>query len=326
MDCAHLARTCAYNTRTHLIFLSQYNKLLDMGNFPIYYSSMSHLSAKPSPAAAAGATSSISVAAAMNLIRPLFRFAIRLAIKSGLKYAEIDESIRAELFFEARTQCSDEQRTNASKLSLMTGLHRKDISQRLSTLNDPKTSETSPISLSVVSQVFARWAHEVRRNKRAQTLPISNGVRRMSFMQLSRNVVTDVHPRAVLDELIRLGFVSETDGHVKLVSTTFTPTGAADDRLKLFAENASAMLSTGVENILDTRPRQPEYAIWGKGISFDDAKRISDIAMAQWQITRNVIFKAISDAPEAASGDVPYHVRVGLYVNYEPLSVGNRSE
>jgi Family of unknown function (DUF6502) len=294
--------------------------------FPFNISAMSHLSAKPSPAAAAGATSSISVAAAMKLIRPLLRFAVRLAIRSGLKYAELDEAIRAELFFGARHQCSDDQRANASKLSLMTGLHRKDISQRLNALNDPKTSETSPLSLSVVSQVFARWAHEVRRNKRAQILPLSDSAGRMSFMQLSRIVVTDVHPRAVLDELIRLGFVSEKDNHVKLMSTTFTPAGAADDRLKLFADNANAMLSTGLENILDTRPRQPEYAIWGKGISFDNAKRISDIAMEQWQITRNVIFKAISDAPEAASGEAPHNVRVGIYVNYEPLSISDRSE
>jgi Family of unknown function (DUF6502) len=297
-----------------------------MGIFPIYDSPMSRSSAKPSPASAASATPSISVAAAMNLIRLLLRFAVRLAVKSGLKYAEIDEAVRAALFLEAQSQCVDDQRTNASKLSLMTGLHRKDISQRLNALTTTKASETLPPSLSVVSQVFARWAYEVRRSKRAQTLPISDSTSRLSFMQLSRNVVTDVHPRAVLDELIRLGFVTETEGRVRLTSATFTPKGSADDRLEVFAANAQAMLCTGVENVLNSSRRQPEYAIWGKGISLDDAKRISDIAQEHWQTARNALFQAISDAPEAVSGDTPHQVRVGFYVNYQPQTMANKSE
>jgi hypothetical protein len=86
------------------------------------------------------------------------------------------------------------------------------------------------------------------------------------------------------------------------------------------------MLCTGVENVLNSSRRQPEYAIWGKGISLDDAKRISDIAQEHWQTARNALFQAISDAPEAVSGDTPHQVRVGFYVNYQPQTMANKSE
>jgi Family of unknown function (DUF6502) len=295
-----------------------------MGNFPIYDSSMSRSFAKPSPASAAGATSSISVAAAMGLFAPLLRLIVRLAIKSGLKYAEIDQAVRVALVEEAQAQCDDSQRMNASRLSVMTGLHRKDVSMRLGTTS--KLVSREQLDLSVAMQVFSRWAFEVRRNKRAKTLPVNEAPRAMSFAQLARAVVTDVHPRAVLDELVRLGFVAEQGGSATLLAKSFRPSGAADDRLRVFSDNALAMIRTGIENVLDTRPRQPEYAIWGKGVSFDDAKRISDIAVEQWQVARDALFQAISDAPESAPGEVAHHVRVGMYVNYEPLSEPIRSE
>jgi Family of unknown function (DUF6502) len=291
-----------------------------MGIFPIYYSSMSRSVAQPSPALAASATSSISIGAAVGAIRQLLRPVIRLALKAGLKHAALDEIVRECLLSEAQALCDPSTRTNTSRLSVITGMHRKDIAARVAEASAAGKSEIDDrlAGQTIVSRVFSRWAHEVRKRPRAKTIPVANkGGRGKSFVSLAAEVVKDVHPRTILDELVRLGFVSETDGMVSLLTDQFSPRGSADDRLLLFTRNSEAMLDTGVENVVASRPPQLEYAIGTKDISLDDAKRIGEIAAAHWSAARDALYEAICSAPEVdAARERGYRVRVGTYVNY----------
>jgi Family of unknown function (DUF6502) len=293
-----------------------------MGNFPIYDSSMSRSFAKPSPASAAGATSSISVGAAARMFRELLRPILRLAIKSGLRYAELDDILRSVLFDEARNECSTSKRINASALALMTGLHRKEISSRLirdegGNLAVEKSLRDRPMA----SQVFEHWARKAQRNPSYQTLlSADSSDRAESFVKMAKRVVTDVHPRAILDELIRLGLVSEKDGEASLLTDTFTPPGAADDRIPLMIDNASAHLRTCAQNSMGAHPPQLEQAIWGRGVSLKDAVEIETLARKNWKRAHKELFDAIARAPEAPESQERYEVRIGMYFNHAPIA------
>jgi hypothetical protein len=292
-----------------------------MGIFPIYSLVMSRTVAQPSPAKVPGATTPISVRAASNAIRRVIRTILRLAIRAGLRYPEIDKIVRAELVFEARTQIDSAQKDNASKLSMMTGLHRKYIAACLSELNTPvnRRSADTQRPRAATAQVFERWAYEARRKPKMRSLSLAGGGRRKGFADLARTIVTDVHPRAILDELIRLGLVAENGDEVQLLAETFTPKGESDELVNLLRDNAGAMLSTSVENVMKSRPSQLEQSIAGDGISIESAEKIAAIASARWRDAHESLFSAISDAPEASPSERKHRIRIGMYVNYEPM-------
>lgn len=248
------------------------------------------------------------------MLRPV----IRLALKAGVKYSTLDEVVRECLFTEAQTLGDASVRANASRLSVITGMHRKDISARIAQRATARTSDDPITRNTMVSRVFSRWADEVRRNPRAKTISVAGrGVRGKNFVALANEVVKDVHPRAVLDELVRLGFAREADGKATLLTDLFSPKGSADDQLALFTRNTEAMLETGVENVLASRPPQLEYSIGTKNISRVDAERIAEIASSHWKIARDAIYEAIRDVPEIASpSDQAFRIRVGTYVNF----------
>jgi Family of unknown function (DUF6502) len=299
-----------------------------MGIFPIYDSSMSRSVAKPSPAMAPSVATSIpddgvpvSAGAVANAIRKLLQPAVRLAVKAGLKYADLDIIVRDALFREAQSQRATSG-VNASQISMMTGLHRKDISARLAASSDEKIEDDATLRRSAASRVLFRWAHQIRRNPRLKTLSLtSKNQRAQSFARLTSEVVNDVHPRAVLDELIRLGFAREDDGAVTLLSMEFSPKRSADDRLGLFVQNAMAMLRTGVENVLGSRPAQLEYSIAMRHVSLADAERLSALAREHWETMREALHVAIVETPEVDSSEqTAYRFRVGTYVNFEEQS------
>ncbi|MGL4230650.1 MAG: DUF6502 family protein, partial [Casimicrobium sp.] len=233
---------------------------------------MSQSLANPSPANATGATSPISAEAVARSIATLLRPLVKLAIKAGLKYAELDQLLREALFEEAQKQCSDKDRSNASKLSMMTGLHRKDVGARLTQPELAKPIDQKLDKHSAARRVFAKWLHLLRRNPQRKELPISSNSKRVSnFYDLVRENISDVHPRAVLDELVRLGLVIESGELVSISKTNFIEKSSTNEKMPVFTHNLNAHLMTSVGNILASRPAQLERAIWIENISKIDA-------------------------------------------------------
>jgi hypothetical protein len=294
-----------------------------MGIFPIYYSVMSRSVAQPSPAKAPGATTLPSTESILRALRVLICPLVKLALRSGVKYAELDELIRDSLVAEAKLQCGDRDQRNGSKLSIMTGLHRKEIAARMTNLDRASNVESlAKPKPPLARQVFEKWAHEARKNSTRRSLSIaSNNARSYSFSRLVREIVSDVHPRTVLDELVRLGVVIEHDTTVELKQMNFVSSTSADSRLELLATNAGAMIRTSVENVIASRPAQLEQAIGGSGISLSDAIAISELANTHWQKTRAAIYEALVAAPEVVEPNVDkYRIRIGAYTNYEALA------
>jgi hypothetical protein len=284
---------------------------------------MSHSVAQPSPASAPGATTPPSPENVIRALRVLIRPLVRLAIKAGVKYADLDELIRSSLIDEAKAQCAENERTNGSKLSMMTGLHRKEIADRLSSAHaDSAIHVSDRPKQPVARQVFEKWAHEARKRSKLRRLAIvSNRKAAITFTRIVREIVTDVHPRSVLDELVRLGAVRELDGYVEMTGSSFTAPTSADTRLSLLSTNAGAMLRTSTENVLITRSPQLEQAIGGSGISLEAAVSITAIASEHWQKMRSALYDALVSADEVTDpGTEKYQIRIGTYANYEIVS------
>jgi Family of unknown function (DUF6502) len=297
-------------------------KFLEMDYLPIYTECVKYDQSLSSVAASLKSASIVRMALE-RLLAPVSR----LALSFGLKYQELDEILRGLLVREAEQamRARPDGRLNTSQMSVMTGLQRKEIN-RLQALAARGYAEDgmSGASRSLASQVLLRWVEELDTHPERVLLPVLPAIpsraNSLSFAQLAASVVTDVHHRATLDELIRLGLVREEDGMVQLLSDAFVPRHAPADRLVLMAQNAAAHLNTGVDNLDGSNAPRLEQAIWGEGISLADCARLDGVARKAWLDAHRTLFREISDTPEVPAGEVRHRVRIGMYVHCEPIT------
>ncbi len=257
---------------------------------------------------------------------------VRLALKAGLKSADLQEALRDALIRTAREQMPN---ANVSQLSVATGVHRKDISRRVAADEADRANDPSARSIrslpsderSMASQVFFSWLERVDRRPELVSLPVlADDTRQMSFTRVSREAISDVHPRSILDELLRLGVVEEQDGVVSLLAGGFVPTGATDDKLDIMIDNAFAMVGTGVDNVLQTRAPMLEQAIWGERVSAASCEALDRVARDAWTSTHKSLYQSLLDTPEAAPSERAYRIRIGMYAYAEPMPIQANAE
>jgi hypothetical protein len=186
--------------------------------------------------------------AARRLMRPL----VRLMMQSGLTFPVLADALR-RLFVEiaADDLLLDPGARTDSRISLLTGVHRKEI-RRLREM--PVDSNAAPDIVTLASQIVARWAGAapfVDAEGRPRPLPrVSREGAGPSFDELVALVTSDIRPRAVLDDLLGHGVVvMDAEDRVQLTTIAFIPRPGGEEQLFYFARNLHDHVSAAVANI-----------------------------------------------------------------------------
>ncbi len=255
-------------------------------------------------------------AVALRILTPL----ARLLIAHGVRFGETERLLK-RAFFEAGKQELDRRGlgSNMSRLSVSSGLHRKDV-RRLS--DEDKHQQDDPVApaMSVASLLYTRWITDktLCNQNGPLELPLRSSDDGPSFEQLARQISTDAHPRSLLEELKRLGLVRDSDhGTVSVNPSGFVPLLARSEMLSLLGENISDHLGTAVGNVVDEQAGRLEQAVFVEGLS---AKAIGEVEAAARPLW-TMVMKAVVDAMKAAGRKHPspddsstYRIRVGMYL------------
>src|SRR5262245_38810287 len=142
------------------------------------------------------------VAALRKLLRPL----IRLLLAQRLTFPFFAGLLK-EMYVEValRQLAVDGLRQTDSQVSLMTGVHRKDVRRLRVAL---PYEETFPAAASRGAALALRWISQPGYQDAEGSplaLPRSAGPGEPSFDALAESVSKDVRPRALLDELLHFG-------------------------------------------------------------------------------------------------------------------------
>jgi len=195
-----------------------------------------------------------ATAAAMLLqpLRSLLRPLVRLAILSGVTFPVLTDLLRS-LFVEVASQdiLSDAASRTDSRISLLTGVHRKEI--RRLRLEAP-AGETTPPVVTISSQIIGRWlgAKQYTNAKgQPKVLPrLGSGASRPSFEALVESVTTDVRPRAVLDDFLAQNIVILEPGDlVRLNQAAFIPRPGSTEQLFFFGRNLHDHIAAASANV-----------------------------------------------------------------------------
>lgn len=191
-----------------------------------------------------GMKSAILVAAA-KMLRPL----VRVLLKYQVSYGEFASLLRRTYVEVAHQDFAIPKRKSTySKVAVMTGIDRKMVQEILSNKKDTMEVVNKPINkgLSVV-KTWTTATKFLDKKKRPKDLPLRGVV---SFESLVDEACADITPRAILDELIRVGVVEKIDNNtVRLVNETYIPSEDEELLVRILFTCAKDLLVTGEHNL-----------------------------------------------------------------------------
>lgn len=280
-----------------------------MGIFPIYNEFMESTSSPNSSNASA-------LPEALAIVQPL----VKWLVKSGIGHNEFAAALKPVFLAQAQEELAlHNQKATDSAVSLLSGLHRKDVRAYRESAADTMEQVQADVSAwgkpSAANQVATRW---LSLEGNADVLPLSG--EKNSFEALARSVSKDFHPRSVLNELLRLGMVREENNKVQLLRNAFVPDPNHKEARKLFAGSVADHLNAGVHNLCSDRtdPLQPrkflEQSVFADGLSPESVQQLNLLANELWaDVLQRVVEAATPLCERDTDHPHPQRFRLGLF-------------
>jgi hypothetical protein len=204
---------------------------------------------------------------------------------------------------------------------MLSGLHRKDVRALLPAVLE-SLSDGHPRADAVnsrptlASKVVTHWLAD----DLPECLPAMGEGN--SFDALARAVSVDVHPRAVLNELVRLGVVTEDEAGVHLRRAAFEPDPGQEELLRMVASSVADHLAAGVSNVTGERERSfLEQSVFADGLHPESVAKLETLAATLWPPVMKALVKAATPLYEKdakTGGDQRF--RAGMFSYSAPTA------
>ncbi|MBS1136442.1 MAG: hypothetical protein H6R11_396 [Proteobacteria bacterium] len=205
-----------------------------------------------------------------------------------------------------------------SRISLLTGVHRKDI-RRLRHLAH-ESGESTPAAVSFGSQLVAAWMGSPQYlNQEGHPLPLprlASAAGELSFEGLVASVSKDIRSRAVLDEWLRLGVVHiDEEDRVILNTEAFVPQKGFEEKMFYFGHNLHDHIAAAAHNVLEDGPTFLERSVHYDALNDGSIADLAELAeRAGMQAALTVNRKAMElEKRDAASTDPKRRITFGIY-------------
>ena len=249
----------------------------------------------------------------------------RLAVARGVPHAALEQLLKQALVDAAdRSHAGLPPHRRVSRITTATGIHRREVTRLIQDLRQG-TAQQAPAARSHASALFTRWRTDARygdvRGSPAE-LPRQGPV--PSFESLAQSITRDVHPRSLLDELLRLGLAAHDPAldTVRLLREGFVPQGDAAGMAAVLGRNVGSHLQAAVDNLLQDSHCHLEQAVFADGLSEASLAEFMLLAKAQWLALMDSLVPALermvardtTQSPSSLADAAPRHsVRIGLY-------------
>lgn len=246
-----------------------------------------------------------------RLLAPL----ARLCLASGITISTVEEVLKQVFVQEANAlKPGMPMHGTISRISTATGLTRREVT-RLIKSDAPVRPKKPPIA----TEIFARWTSDPTwRGHDGKPLVIKRQGAAPSFEALAQSITRDLHPRSMLDELVRVGLAhfDEDLDCVFLTQDVFVPGGDSQQLLNLLSDNVGDHLDAAVTNVLSDVSSHHEQAVFADELSTESIDVLRPLVASQWATLRDSMVPTITNLIESdrLAGRVQdQRMRIGLY-------------
>jgi uncharacterized protein DUF6502 len=253
--------------------------------------------------------------AAQSLLRPL----VRVLLRNGIPYgAFADMARRVYVEIAEKEFALPGRRQTVSRISTITGLTRKEVT-RIQAAEAPNRAADSE-RYNRPARVIGGWVREKAyhdKRRRPADLPMEGETG--SFSALVRQFSGDIPPRAIADELLRVGAIETLpDGRVRLLTRAYVPRGDHAEKIGILGTDAADLIRTIDHNL--TCP--PGAAYFQRRVSYDNipremvpalTKRLSRKAQSCLEALDRELAAADRDRNPSIKGTGRVRTGVGIY-------------
>lgn len=250
---------------------------------------------------------------------------VRLMLAKGLTYPFFADLLK-EIFVEVaeREFRLDNKPQTDSRISLLSGVHRKDV-RRLRGASD-ESAVAVPRAVSLGAQLVAAWTGLPQYLDEAERpLPLPRFARNggeVSFESLVESTSKDIRPRAVLDEWLRLGVAHlDDEDRVVLDSDAFIPQRGFDEKAFYFGHNLGDHATAAARNLLDEGTPLLERCVHYDALNPASVQTLRALAekegmKALKSVNREAMKQEANDADDPAPKE---RITFGVYFYHEPV-------
>jgi len=208
------------------------------------------------------------------LLKPIASFCVR----NGLKLNDVIECLKSAFIQAAQESGDAKELPSKSQLSIMTGIHRRDIA-RLTSANEP---ELRPID-DVTTRVLGRWQTDRQfQTKGGLPKPLTFDGEKSEFAHLVSLVTKDVRYKILLAELERSKAIERSDSVVYVSTHSYTPTADLARKFQILSVDEDALIRAAEDNITSTAlPRNLQART-----EFDCIRAESRDEILHWMLNR----------------------------------------
>jgi hypothetical protein len=253
--------------------------------------------------------------ALQDALRAVLAPLARLAVERGLPYAALEAALKqAVVQAAAAAHPQVPAQRSVSRISTATGINRREVTRLLQTDANAPRRPRSP-----ASALFAHWLSDtdyLDASGAPRVLPRLGAV--PSFETLAQAVTRDVHPRSLLDELLRLKLATldEDADTVTLLRGGFVPRGDRTRMLGFLGDNVGDHMRAAVENLLADGSRHFEQAVFADGLSADSVRLMRGLIGPQWKALLETLVPVLEQSVRADAelpAELKHRVRIGLF-------------
>jgi len=277
----------------------------------------------------------------MTAIRKILRPLVHLFIRHKMAFPQLAELLKsvyvevAENEFRLPTKPQTDTR-----LSLLTGIHRKDI-KRLRNLT-PAEKET-PVAVDIGIRMVSRWIGDAfYQDKKGSPLVLPLKAPKSAIKIASKKTATgvnnntpsfeslvmdickrDIRPNVILDEWLNIGIatIESIDGnkHIKLNTAAFIPSKGFDEKAFFFGHNISDHLSAASYNIGGNDPAFFERCAYFDCLSKDSITKLNELTAKKGMETLLAINELAMKlrTQDSINPDNTHRINIGIYVYHK---------
>jgi len=258
-----------------------------------------------------------------HAMRRALRPIARILLRNGVPFRTfLDYAKQAFVDVAAAEFAVPGRKSSISRIAVITGLTRKDVSQLVKA---PDVESASAERYNRAARVLSAWVRETAfhdASGRPASLPLDG---RRSFAELVRRFAGDVPARAVLDELERVGAVTRTrDGRIRLVTRGYVPRTGEEHKLSILGTDVSDLVSSIDHNL--THPA--EEAFFQRKVAYDNLvaeclpelrERTGRRAQALLELLDRYMSRNDRDTHPRVRGTGRHRAVVGIYYYEQPV-------
>ncbi|MEM6664882.1 MAG: DUF6502 family protein [Pseudomonadota bacterium] len=264
-------------------------------------------------------------------LRQILKPVAHAMIRFGLPLPTAVRILKEALVETAETKFgSDGKAPTDSRVSVLTGVHRKDVKTIRAEGRTPEEKARNSLLATVVARWMGDTAYQDRDGKPRPLMRGTTG-NGPEFNALVESVARDVRPKTVLDGLVTQGLaeIDEDRDCVRLLTDSFLPGADTEELFRFFRNNLHDHMAAATHNLMTDTPedRFLERAVFYTHLtpaSVEDLrKQVGRAANAALQSINTSALER--QARDAESPDATHRFRYGMFFYSEDESHNNNN-